>query len=126
MLHNQTLLIGGVAGVPGRFVFDTGSQNCTVSPAYVRRIAGTDAFQAASKLGRRNGQGETEIVAFRPDEIAFGAFRIARPTIRVAGTDQNASVFDDVDGLFGISLIKPYAWALDQTTRSLRVLPAVS
>ena len=123
VMRNQTLLIGGVGGVEGRFVFDTGSQNFTVSQAYLRRIAGTDAFQAAPKLGRRNADGDTEVAAFRPDEIAFGDFRIRDPNIRVASAAVGGSVFDGVDGLFGVSLIKPYAWALDQTGRSLRAGP---
>jgi hypothetical protein len=123
VMRNQTLLIGGVAGVEGRFVFDTGAQNFTVSPDYLRRIAATDAFQAAPKLGRRTESGETVLSAFRPDEIAFGDFRIPSPTVRVAGAEGSGNVFDGVDGLFGISLIRPYAWALDQSARSLRAWP---
>ena len=124
VMRDQTLLIGGVGGVEGRFLFDTGAQNCTITPGYLRRIAGTDAFQAAAKFGRRNADGQTEIAGFRPEELAFGAFRIASPHIRVAPAEDSGSVFDDVDGLFGVSLIKPYAWALDQTARSLRAGPA--
>jgi hypothetical protein len=123
VMRNQTLLIGGVAGVEGRFVFDTGAQNFTVSPDYLRRIAATDAFQAAPKLGRRTESGETVLSAFRPEEIAFGDFRIPSPTVRVAGAEGSGNVFDGVDGLFGISLIRPYAWALDQSARSLRAWP---
>ncbi|HTK36450.1 MAG TPA: aspartyl protease family protein [Caulobacteraceae bacterium] len=123
VMRNQTLLLGGVGGVEGRFVFDTGAQNCTISEAYLRRIASTEVFRAAAKLGRRTGDGETSVAAFRPEEIAFGAFRIPNPTIRVAGAEGSGNLFDGVDGLFGVSLIKPYAWALDQAARSLKVGP---
>jgi predicted aspartyl protease len=122
VMRNQTLLIGGVGGVTGRFVFDTGAQACTISPAYLRRIAETDAFQTAPKSRRRTTDGEP-VVAFRPDEIAFGAFRMANPTIEAASSERGGSVFDGIDGLFGVSLIRPYTWALDQTRRSLRAGP---
>jgi predicted aspartyl protease len=123
VMRNQTLLIGGVSGVQGRFVFDTGAQNCTVTPAYLDRIAATGAFRDAPKLGRRDAEGRMVVAAFRPEEMSFGAFRLPRPTIRVAATENVGSVFDDVDGLFGVSLIKPYAWALDQAARSLHAGP---
>ena len=122
--RHQTLLIGAVGGVEGHFLFDTGAQSFTITPAYLRRVAASAAFRDTPKLGRRTGENEAAIVAFRPDEIAFGDFRIASPTIRVAPDEGGGNVFDGVDGLFGVNMIKPYAWALDQAARSLRAGPA--
>jgi hypothetical protein len=124
--RHQTLLIGGLAGAQGRFAFDTGSQDCTVSPAYLRRIATTEAYRSAPKLVRRNARGETEIAAFSPEAITFGALRIADPILHVAVADLSGSVFDGVDGLFGVSLIRRYAWALDQAGGKLGAGPGIA
>ena len=124
VLTDQTLLVGGLAGAPGRFVFDTGAQDCIVSPAYFRRIASAQDYLDATKLIYRRADGTAETAAFRPHELAFGELRIPGPVVRVGRADGREGVFHQVDGLFGVSQIRRYAWALDQQARTLKATDA--
>lgn len=119
VMRNQTLLLGGLPGAPGRFVFDTGAQDCTLAPAFFAKAARSPAYQDAPKLIYRHEDGRTETAAFRPAAMSFGAFRIEEPVVRVGGIDGREGVFEAVDGLFGVTLIRRYTWALDQERRTL-------
>ena len=120
VMRDQTLLMGGFDGAQGRFLFDTGSQTCTISAGYHDRVAATPAYASAAKLVFRNADGASHVAAFRPAEIAFGDFRIPQPIVRVGQADDDrAGVFLGVDALFGVSLIRPFAWAIDQAKATL-------
>ena len=100
--RNQTLLLGGVDGASGRFVFDTGAQACTVSAAYAARIARTEAYRSATKLVYRSADGTERVGAFRPQQMTFGDFVVDQPVIRIDPEDGRQGVFAGVDGLFGV------------------------
>jgi hypothetical protein len=117
----QTMLIGGLAGAEGRFVFDTGSRAFTISPGYHDRIAGLAAYKAAVKLVYRMQDGSSRTAAFRPTAISFGDFAIADPVIGIGQRDGREGVFHEADGLFGVNLLRPYAWAVDQAAGTLKV-----
>ncbi|HTI66438.1 MAG TPA: aspartyl protease family protein [Caulobacteraceae bacterium] len=119
--RSQALLLGGVAGADGRFVFDTGSQACTISPAYHARIRDTEAYRGAVKLVYRDAEGEARTTAFRPARMSFGDFAVADPIVRVGEADGREGVFHGVDGLLGVSLLRPYSWAVDQAAGTLSV-----
>ena len=120
VMRDQTLLVGGFDGAEGRFVFDTGSQSCTISADYQERISGTSAYRDAAKLVYHDAQGQAHVGAFRPVELAFGDFRIPFPIMRVGqADDQRAGAFFGVDALFGVSLIRPFSWAMDQAKATL-------
>ena len=120
----QTVLMGGVDGAPGKFVFDTGSQVCTVSAGYLKRIEAGAAYAASTKLTYRTQSGASGVRAFRPPKIAFGGFEIPEPVIRIDQQDGREGVFQGgMDGLFGVNLMRPYTWVLDQAAGTLLVAP---
>lgn len=121
--RNQTLLLGGLAGAEGQFVLDTGAQAWTISSAHFERIQDSPAYRAARKLVQDTGDGQIRTVAFRPPEIAFGELVIRQPIIRVASADQAQDAFHDVDGLFGVSLLRDFRWSLDQAQATLSATP---
>jgi hypothetical protein len=119
--RGEAVLLGGVEGAPGKFVFDTGSQLCTVSAAYQKRIEGGAAYAASTKLTYRTQSGVSGVRAFRPPKITFGGFEIAEPVIRIDQQDGRQGVFrGGMDGLFGVNLMRPYTWVLDQAAASWR------
>lgn len=119
VMRNQTLLLGGTEGADGRFVFDTGAQACIISPAYHERIKETAAYKTAVQLVYRDAAGTPRTLAFRPAQMRFGDFVLASPVIRIGEADGREGVFQDVDGLFGVSLLRPYTWAIDQAAGTL-------
>ncbi len=121
--RDQTVLLGGVPGAEGRFVFDTGSQFLTISSGYHHRVSTSEAYRAAAKLVYRAADGSTRTGAFRPDGLAFGELRIRKPVVRIGAADGSEGVFLDVDGLFGVNVIRPYIWALDQAGGGLEAAP---
>lgn len=120
VLPNQALLLGGMAGADGRFVFDTGSQACTISSAYYDRIKGSEAYKAAAKLVYRAADGSTRIAAFRPAQMRFGDLALAQPVVRVAAPGARDAMFHEIDGLFGVDLLRQYTWVIDQAAGSLQ------
>lgn len=119
----ETLLIGGVEGAQGRFVFDTGSSGCVVSRAYFERLRETDAYRDAQKLmTSRDGQ-PLRLAGFRPAELRFGAIVLVRPIVRIAAEGVSPEIFHGVDALFGNSLLRGFAWWIDQERGTLHALP---
>lgn len=120
VMRNQTLLLGGMAGMDGRFVFDTGAQACTVSDVYHARVRDTAAYKDAAQLVYRNAKGEMQVTAFRPPELRFGDFVMTSPVVRIGQAAEREGVFHGIDGLMGVSLLRPYTWAIDQMAGTLR------
>jgi hypothetical protein len=116
------VLVGGLPGAEGRFAFDTGAKDFTISSAYHARLLEHPAYLQAPKLTRRNAAGEERVIGFLPAEISFGDFSILRPPVRIDAEDGRQGVFGGVDGLMGVALIRRYVWAIDTTEGRLRVL----
>ncbi len=115
----QTVLIGGLAGAEGRFAFDTGSQACVVSPAYLERLRATDAYRDAPKLMQTNAQYQLRMVGFRAPEMRFGDLVVRDAAVMFPDRDVSVEVFKGADALFGVALIRRSAWIIDQASRTL-------
>jgi len=120
---SQTLLLGGVPGAEGRFVFDTGSQRCIVSPRYFERLRETQAYRAGLRLVEVGADGRERSVGFRPPALRFGDIVIQSPAMYVADPGVSAEMFHGVDALFGTNFIRGYVWTVDKTQGVLHAAP---
>ena len=123
MARNQALLLGGLPGFDGRFVLDTGAQFSVVSPGYQERIQRSDAYRSATKLMFVNESGEMHLGGFRAAELTFGAFTLQNAMLRLADARASAEMFNGVDALLGVNLLRRYIWTLDQTAATLHAEP---
>ncbi len=119
VMRNQALLLGGIPQADGRFVFDTGAQACTISDTYYARVRDTAAYRGAVLLAYRDAEGATRVTAFRPAEMRFGDFVMTHPVVRIGQAADRDGLFHGVDGLLGVSLLRPYTWAIDQAAGTL-------
>jgi len=120
---SQTLLLGGVPGAEGRFVFDTGSQRCIVSPRYFERLRETEAYRTGLRLVEVGADGRERPVGFRPPALRFGDIVIQSPAMYAADPGVSAEMFHGVDALFGTNFIRGYVWTLDQARGALHAAP---
>jgi predicted aspartyl protease len=120
---NETLLIGGVDGAEGRFVFDTGSAQCVISRPYLARLRETDAFAQAEQVINATAQGRTRLLGLRLPELRFGGLVLDRPFVRIADPDASPEMFHQVDALLGAELLRRCAWTLDRGRRTLHAQP---
>ena len=118
----ETVLLGGLRGAEGRFVFDTGSQRCVVSPAYLERLRATDAYRAAPKLMVADEQYRLRMVGFRAAELRFGDLVVKDAAVMFPDRDVSADVFHGADALFGVSLIRRRPWIVDREQRTLHAV----
>lgn len=109
----QAMLLGGPPGVEGRFVFDTGSQDCVVSPAYLERLRATEAYRTAPKLMEADEQYRLRMVGFRAEEMRFGDLVVRDAAVMFPRRDVSVEVFKGSDALFGVSLIRRNPWIID-------------
>jgi predicted aspartyl protease len=121
----QTLLIGGVPGAEGRFVFDTGSSGCVVSRAYFERLRETEAYRDAQKVMTADDQHQLRLTGFRPAELRFGDIVLLNPIVTVAARSVSDEVFHGVDALFGNRVLRGFAWWIDQERATLHAQPYV-
>jgi hypothetical protein len=117
--ERQTVLLGGPAGAEGRFVFDTGSQDCVISPAYLERLRTTEAFRSAPKLMEADDQYRLRMVGYRPAEFRFGDLVVSEPAVRFHDPGVSTEVFRGADALFGVSMIRRHPWIIDRDRRTL-------
>ena len=120
----HTMLLGGLEGVEGRFVFDTGSQRCVVSPGYLERLRSTEAFRSAPKLMEADDQYRLRMVGFRAAELRFGDLVVRDAAVMFPDRDVAPEVFHGADALFGVSLIRRQPWTVDREGRSLHAAAA--
>ena len=118
----QALLLGGPPGAEGRFVFDTGSQDCVVSPAYLERLRATEAYRGAPKLMEANEQYQLRMVGFRAAEMRFGDLVVRDAAVMFPRRDVSVEVFQGADALFGVSLIRRNPWIVDASRGTLHAL----
>jgi hypothetical protein len=115
--RNGAMLLGGLPGSDGRFAFDTGAQELTISPAYHRRILTNPAYLAAPKIMVRGPSGRpdpSQILGFRPESLRFGDLVCAAPLVHIAPEDDGRDgVFQGVDGLVGVALLRRYVWNIE-------------
>ena len=117
--ERQTVLLGGPAGAEGRFVFDTGSQDCVISPDYLERLRQTEVFRQSPKLMEADDQYRLRMVGFRPPELRFGDLVVSEPAVRFHDPGVSTEVFRGADALFGVSMIRRQAWIIDRERRTL-------
>jgi hypothetical protein len=109
-------LLGGLAGAEGRFAFDTGAQELTISQAYHQRILTNPAYLEAPKLqvrGPADNPAVGRILAFRPKALQFGDLVCTDPLVRIAQPDGREGVLAGVDGLVGVALLRRYVWGVE-------------
>jgi hypothetical protein len=110
------VLIGGLPEADGRFAFDTGAQELTISPAYHARIADNPAYRDAPKIVVRGPSGQPDlgqVLGFRPEALRFGDLVCANPLVRIAQAgDGRDGAFQGVDGLVGVALLRRYVWGI--------------
>jgi hypothetical protein len=120
----QTVLLGGLDGAEGRFVFDTGSQDCVVSPDYLERLRGTEAYRAAPKLMVADDRYRLRMTGFRPPELRFGDLVVRDAAVMFPDRDVSTEVFHGADALFGVSLIRRNPWIIDRQRGTLHAATA--
>ncbi len=117
------VLLGGLPEAEGRFAFDTGAQEMTISSGYHARIADNPAYRDAPKIVVRGPGGQsdlTRVLGFRPEAMRFGDFVCANPLVRIAQAgDGRDGVFQGVDGLIGVALLRRYVWAIQPARLSV-------
>jgi hypothetical protein len=110
----ETVLLGGPPGTEGRFVFDTGSQDCVVSPGYLQRLRDTEAYRTAQKLMQADEQYQLRMIGYRAPELRFGDWVVRDAAVMFPDRDVSVEVFKGADALFGVSLIRRNPWVIDQ------------
>ncbi len=118
---SQTLLLGGLPGLEGRFVFDTGAQGCVISPEYYARVRASDAFRTGLMVVTTDPQDRRRDLGFRAPALEFGPLTLRDANVRIADAQASPALFEGVDGLFGAAYIRRFAWALDRERRTLHV-----
>lgn len=118
---SQTVLLGGLPGLEGRFLFDTGAQGCVVSPAYYERIRASDAFRNGLLVVTTDPQDRRRDLGFRAPVLEFGPLSLRDANVRIADAQATRTMFEGVDGLFGAAYIRRFAWAVDRERRTLHV-----
>ncbi len=73
----------------------------------------TETPRQATKLMVRLGDGEEQVIGFRPAAMRSGAFAAENPMVRIALDDRRQGVLENIDGLIGVLLLRRYVWAID-------------
>jgi hypothetical protein len=118
---SQTVLIGGLPGLEGRFVFDTGAQGCVISPAYYERVRASAAFREGLVVVTTDPQDRRRDLGFRAPALEFGPLTLRDANVRIADAQASQTMFGGVDGLFGAAYIRRFVWSLDRERRTLHV-----
>ncbi len=51
--------------------------------------------------------------------MRFGDFAMTNPVVRIGRAADGDGVFHGIDGLFGVNLLRPYTWDIDQAAGTL-------